>query len=769
MSRFAALLESAPDAIVLVDSEGLITLVNRRTEVLFGYRRSELLGQPVEQLVPEGLRLLHKDHRAAYGEDQRTREMGAGLDLRARRSDATEFPVEISLSPINDEGGHQVITVIRDVTERRRAEARFRILLESAPDAILLVDAGGTIKLANRRTEEMFGYPPGQLYGAAVELLVPGRLRDVHLGHRAGYAAEPRAREMGAGRELSGRRRDGTEFPVEIQLSPMRDDVEELTVTIVRDVSTRRMVEQERLELAREQAGRAEAELARERLSAILAEADVVVWEADLQRSRFTFVSQRAEDLLGYPVASWLEQEHFWQGIVDPGDLQQAVESSREAIEKSEDHQFEYRVARADGESVWLRDHVRVIGQDGGERRLSGVTVDVTQRHDLERRLLQSQKMDAVGQLAGGVAHDFNNLLVVISGYTELLIGRVTDELSLEHLREISVAADRAGNLIAQLLAFGRRAPSIPAPVDLNLLIEGIQPMLRRLIEGDIELALDLAPALPMVSADPGQLEQVLVNLVINARDAMPLGGQLCVSTSCSDLQEHEAEPLGLAAGRHAVLRVSDDGSGMTQETKERVFEPFFTTKDTGKGTGLGLATVYGIVDQSGGSIAVDTELGVGTAIAVYLPEAVPVAGEAQEPGPGHRPTVLVVEDEAAVRRLVRSILEGAGYRILEASNGREALASLRGRDRADLLLTDVVMPDVTGPELVSHLSEFEHPVPVLFMSGYADSQLLRRGVSEEAVSILHKPFTADELTNMVEQVLSGAPPSGGGARRAGR
>jgi PAS domain S-box-containing protein len=260
MSRFEALLDSAPDAIVLADASGRITLVNRRTEELFGYDRSELLREPVELLVPERYRGVHRGHRDGYSSDPRTREMGADLELYGLRKDGSEFPVEISLSPIHEGDETHVITIVRDVSERRAAETRFRVLLESAPDAIVLVDADARITLVNRRTEELFGYEPGELVGQQIEVLVPARLRSVHVQHRSGYIHDPRTREMGAGLELYGLRQDGSEFPVEISLSPMRDGTQERVITIVRDVSERRAAESERLELAREQAAHAEAE-----------------------------------------------------------------------------------------------------------------------------------------------------------------------------------------------------------------------------------------------------------------------------------------------------------------------------------------------------------------------------------------------------------------------------------------------------------------------------------------------------------------------------
>jgi two-component system, cell cycle sensor histidine kinase and response regulator CckA len=749
----AALVESAPDAIVLVDCSGRITLVNQRTEELFGYARDELLDERIELLVPERFPTVHPAHRAEYGVDPKTREMGTGLELYGCRSDGSEFPVEISLSPIGESDDSQVITIIRDVTGRRRAATRFGVLLESAPDAIVLGDSSGRIALANRRAEELFGYELGELVGREVELLVPERFRSAHLDHRAAYATDPRTREMGAGLELYGQRKDGSEFPVEISLTPEGVGPEELVIAIVRDVSDRRAAELERLTFAREQAAHAEAEAGRNRLASILGEIDAIVWEADAHRQRFSFVSKRAEDVLGYPLSAWLHEDDFWRRIVEPEDRPLAELYFQEAIGRACDHDYEYRVRSADGQELWVRDLVRVVRSGDEELRLRGVMVDVTARRELEERLLQSQKMDAIGQLAGGVAHDFNNLLVVISGYTDLLLGRVEDDASLAQLREISQAARRAGELIAQLLAFGRRAPRVSEVVDLNTLIRGIEPMLRRLIDEDIGLTIEIAPALGPVCADSGQLEQVLVNLVINARDAMPLGGEIRIQTADLEVAEAAAAELGLTAGRYLALRVADNGSGMTSETKARIFEPFFTTKEQGRGTGLGLATIYGIVQQADGRIAVETELGRGSTFSIYLPATTVSDEEIDEPG--DRGSVLVVDDEAAIRRLVRSVLEGEGYHVHEAANGREALAYLERQTRpVDLILTDVVMPDITGPELAARLARLGHSPRVLFMSGYADSQLLGRGLNESSISVIGKPFTGEQLKTRVAELI---------------
>jgi two-component system, cell cycle sensor histidine kinase and response regulator CckA len=522
-------------------------------------------------------------------------------------------------------------------------------------------------------------------------------------------------------------------------------------------VSEWRAGEDERVELARAQAAHAEAEAGRQRLALILGEIDAIVWEADVKRRRFSFVSKRAEEMLGYPLSAWLHKDDFWQRIVEPDDLPLAELYFQEAIGRASDHDHEYRVRSADGQVVWVRDRVRVALGDERESRLHGVTVDVTARRELEERLIQAQKMDAVGQLAGGVAHDFNNLLVVISGYTDLLLGRVTDDTSLTQLREISQAAGRAGELVAQLLAFGRRAPSVSELVDLDALIRGIQPMLRRLVDQDTGLVIEVADGLSPVHADSGQLEQVLVNLVINARDAMPDGGEIRIEATHIDLDEAQAAELGLAAGQWVLLTVADNGSGMKSETKARIFEPFFTTKERGKGTGLGLATVFGIVEQASGTISVDTELGHGSTFSIYLPAATVSDDDVTESGDhGQARVVLVVEDESAVRRLVRSVLEKDGYRVHEAANGRDALAYLDQRGgQIDLVLSDVVMADISGPELVARLAPLGYSTRVLFMSGYADSQLLRRGVDDHSIGVLHKPFTPAELAARVAQIMS--------------
>lgn len=379
----------------------------------------------------------------------------------------------------------------------------------------------------------------------------------------------------------------------------------------------------------------------------------------------------------------------------------------------------------------------------------------------LEARLHQSERLESVGQLAGGIAHDFNNLLAVILNYASF----VTEELGEEHparsdVEEIRRAADRAAALTQQLLIFSRRERVRPEVLDLNEVVSDTEKLLRRTLGEHVELVTDLASDLEPIEADRGQLEQVLVNLAVNARDAMPDGGSLTVETSHVELAE-ELVTAGPAVppGRYARITVTDTGTGMSREVAERVFEPFYTTKPKGSGTGLGLATVYGIVAQAGGHIDLYSEPGLGTVFKLYLPATESsVASPAEsdfEPRRGHGETILLVEDEPAVRELTRRILSRHGYAVLEAQGPLEALETFEGHEgEVDLLLTDVVMPQMSGSELAQRISASQPEVNVLYMSGYTDDFVARQGVADDGVRLLEKPFSSDQLLVAVEGVL---------------
>ena len=484
-----------------------------------------------------------------------------------------------------------------------------------------------------------------------------------------------------------------------------------------------------------------------------------IVWEADGRTFHFYFVSPQAEKILGYPVRRWLDEPDFWRTHTHPDDIAWCAAFCADATARGRDHEFEYRMIAADGRVVWLRDVVTVVRGTDGSVRLRGIMLDVSGRKQLEDELRQSQKMEAVGRLAGGVAHDFNNLLTVINGYADLLSGSLpADPPAADMARQIRAAGERAAALTRELLALGRQSVTAPRPLDLNAVVSGLDQLLGRVVGENVRLVTDLAPNLWSVRADPSQLEQVVVNLYVNARDAMPGGGRLSVATSNVELGDEcaRAHP-DVRAGEHVLLVVADTGAGIPAEVLPHIFEPFFTTK--GNGTGLGLATVYGIVREAGGHIAVDSAVGRGTEFRVYLPRC-DESPESREEGsrtlvPTGTATILLVEDDDALRILGRAVLEGCGYTVVDAPHGRAAVEFGRSfAGRIDLLVTDVVMPELGGREAAEELLRLRPNVRVLFVSGYTDDEVVRHGVLTAEMDFLPKPFTPSALAQKVREVL---------------
>jgi PAS domain S-box-containing protein len=418
---------------------------------------------------------------------------------------------------------------------------------------------------------------------------------------------------------------------------------------------------------------------------------------------------------------------------------------------------YEGQRRRKDGTLFPVEVHANYIRLD--REYLLAVVRDISGRRRLEEQLRQSQKMEAVGRLAGGVAHDFNNLLTIINGYAEMILtGLPAADPQREPMAAIRDAADRAAGLTGQLLAFSRKAIIAPKILDLNEVVDSIGKMLRRLIGEDVILSTSLAPGLERVKADPGQVEQVVMNLAVNARDAMPTGGQVTIQTSNLRLREVDARYSELPPGRYVRLAVSDTGHGMTDEVKAKVFEPFFTTKEPGQGTGLGLATVYGIVKTYGGNVAVESEVGVGTTFTILLPAAAAAdrpLGEPLQVAPRGTETVLLVEDDDGVRRLARIALEAQGYTVVEAASGADAVRAAESHPTpVHLLLTDVVMPHQSGREVADAVRARRPGVKVLYVSGYTDDAVIAHGVLGATDAFLQKPFTPLGLARKVRAIL---------------
>jgi two-component system, cell cycle sensor histidine kinase and response regulator CckA len=478
--------------------------------------------------------------------------------------------------------------------------------------------------------------------------------------------------------------------------------------------------------------------------------------------SKIVRMNQKFIDLWGIP-----------EQIQESRDQDQAIEFARGKLQEPE--QLIHKIGQIDGQPeeesfdvLHFKDG-RIIERYSLPQHIRGETVgrvwsfrDVTERRELEHQLRQAQKMESIGRLAGGVAHDFNNILTVITGRAEFLIG--ASNLIGEQegdLQEIKIAADRAGDLTRQLLAFSRKQLLQPRMVDLNRMVDQVEPMLRRLIGEDIQIAVVRGKNLGRVMADPGQVNQVILNLALNARDAMPSGGLLTIRTANEPGRVDANSGGGRSSGNDSVLlEVTDSGCGMDEATASQIFEPFFTTKGEGKGTGLGLATVYGVVKQSGGTISVRSAPEMGTTFRILFPVAdavdpAQVTRDNPETNDAGSETILLVEDDNSVRDLAQRVLEMRGYKILPARNGADALTIASGLDvRIDLVVTDVVMPGMNGREFVEALNGRLPGIPVLYMSGYTDDDIIRRGLTDSSVAFLQKPFSAKNLTRLVRSVL---------------
>jgi PAS domain S-box-containing protein len=642
----------------------------------------------------------------------------------------------------------RVVAALMDITERQRVEEEVRRqkevlqkVVDNAPLAITFFDENGRLLLVNRAWERLFGWTLKELSELKLEVY-------------AKLLPDPRERER-ALRFMAAGTGEWEEFRVctkggaamDVLLSTIRLS-DGTTIARLQDV-TERLRADAALRRSEELLRRAEAMARLASFTFNVADGTLLTSEQGNRLFKWTPAPHRMDDLLAF---------------VHPEDRPR-LEAALEGALGGAPFEMEHRIV-VGGKVKWV--HARVEPQKDDHGRVTGLigaSQDVTARRRLEEQFRQAQKMEAIGTLAGGVAHDFNNLLTVISGYSDLLMRDLaTGDPMREPVVEIHRAGARARALIRQLLAFSRQQVLEPKVLDLNAVVTEMEKMLRRLIGEDIELVVALDPELARVKADPGQLEQVLVNLSVNARDAMPRGGRLAIETRNVTLDPSFAATAGVPAGEYVLLTVSDNGVGMDSRTKGRVFEPFFTTKEPGKGSGLGMAIVHGVVAQSGGHVEVESELGHGATFKIHLPAATErvstgklVSGP-RAPARG-RETILLVEDEASVRKLARNILASYGYAILEAANGQDALrVAADHQGPIDLLLSDVVMPHLGGPQLAKQLRAGRPDLKVLFMSGYADAGVLRQGGVETEHAFLQKPFTPAALAQTVRDILDRAP-----------
>lgn len=539
-------------------------------------------------------------------------------------------------------------------------------------------------------------------------------------------------------------RMDGSRIHVQVTTHPFPQDGPASRHVSFIDITERKKAERKLLDIS-------------ERFHELADNIREVFWIFDPKAVRMLYVSPGYELIWQRSVQSLYEEPFSWMDAIHFDDCERVRIAFRQM-----DSVKEYRILRLSGEVRWVRSRTFPIRDDNGDvLRTVGFSEDITDWKRLEQQLVQSQKMDAIGRLAGGIAHDFNNLLTVINGYAAMLMERSDLPAgTMPDLQSIGRAGERAAALTAQLLAFSRTQSMQPKTIDLNTTLSDVEPILRRLIREDVDLRTVPFPGRVCAKADATQIEQVLLNLVINARDAMDGIGLITIETGKVTFDAESARlHSGCAPGHYALIAVSDTGRGMNAHTQERIFEPFFTTKSLGQGTGLGLATVYGIVKQSGGNIFVYSEEGVGSAFKVYLPLV--TDSEREEPETALRQvcdgtaTVLIVEDEEQVRKVACAVLRARGYRVFEASNGQEALKPEFLPANIDLLVTDVIMPKMGGPELAQKLAVRNPDMRVLFMSGYTENAAIHKGMLEPGVQHLAKPFTPDALARKVTEALA--------------
>jgi two-component system cell cycle sensor histidine kinase/response regulator CckA len=644
--------------------------------------------------------------------------------------------------------GQLLARVIRYAIERKRAEvalaaseAHYRTILENVVDAVFVMDSAGRYVDVNPSACDLTGHTREELLRHRVaETWVTEERR----------AVSERLAELSARRQVSFERRllrkDGGVILVEGNAVRLPNGRSLMTL---RDITERREADEQIRESERR--FRELAESVRE-----------VFFVVEPGTGRVLYVNPAYEEVFGHSREHAYSTPNAWSEGIHPEDREEALAAEREAARTGEYQAAVYRIVRPDGATRWIRGRATPVRDEAGRIiRLVGVAEDISDLKRTEEQFRQAQKMEAVGRLAGGVAHDFNNLLTAILGYAELLLQDLAPES--EHrmdVVEIRTAAQRAARLTGQLLAFSRQQVLQLTVLSVNDVVKNLEKLLRRLIGEDVILHTRLAPDAGNVRADAGQLEQVIVNLAVNARDAMAAGGTLTIETANAELTEAYIEAHQPAAGPYIMLAVTDTGAGISPENRSRIFEPFFTTKEQGKGTGLGLSTVYGIVKQSGGYIWVYSEPGRGATFKLYLPRVdapveSPAPGRPTEGTPLGTETVLLAEDDEQLRKLVRGFLERVGYRVLAAASAAEALGQAREHEGpVHLLLTDVVMPGQSGRELAGLLAETRPEIRTLFMSGYTDAAIMDQGILERGLEYLQKPFTPAVLARRVRDVL---------------
>ncbi len=757
-ARFRGVLESAPDSALIIDSEGRITFANPQTEKMFGLNKNELIGKPMDILVPDRYRKVHRKHVERFNFEPHARSLNSGVELYGKRGDGTEFPAEIMLSPLKMDSGMSVLAIIRDSTASRMAEKalrdseeQFRRIYESSPVAILNVAFDGSILKCNLAASKLLGYSGTELQSMKVGDIT--HHEDKEIGSR--LLGELRAGKSEIAQfEKRYIRKDGKTIRVHLTVSAVRNDRTDsgYTIGIIEDI-TEKWEAGEALRRSEEKY-RSLVDNARDAIYTLSSNATIL----SLNPAFETLTGWKREDWLGKSMTD----------LIHPDDRRKAVDSFQKTVQGELADVVRYRVLRKSGEYATGEFGTTRLVLEDGSIGLLGIARDVTTQIILEEQLKQSQKMESIGTLAGGIAHDFNNILGIIMGYASLTLRSLKEDDRLAaNIRSIESAAQRGVDVVRQLLMFARKQERVVQLLDVNEIVADVFKMTKETFPKMISVKLMAGDGVMVVLGDQTEIHQAVLNLCVNARDAMIAGshgklpgGTLTLSTSLIPRGELKLRHPSALAEPYVRIEVSDTGTGMDDQTRARIFEPFFTTKEKGKGTGLGLSTVYGIVSAQDGIIEVSSKLGEGTTFTLFLPSREPEGMKIKladwESGKSlnGQETVLVVEDEPGLRDLLYDIFGGHGYKLLTAEDGQRALALFLDHKDIELVVSDIGLPKVGGLDLYEAMKKLKPDIKVIMVSGFADEadrqNMLERGVD----AFIQKPYNPVDLLRKAREVL---------------
>ncbi len=757
-ARFRGLLESAPDAVIICNSRGNITFANVESERVFGYRKKELLGKPLGILVPQRFRNIHDKLVSDFNVEPHRRSLASGKDLYGLRKDGTEFPADIMLSPMKIGKELSVLAMIRDSTATksaeialRQSEEKFRHIYEYSPVGIISFGPEADFLWCNPAALNILGYTESEL--SRMQFNAISHPDDRQIGMDLLDLLRSGAKDS-ISYEKRYLRKDGRVVWAHRIVSAVRDSDGKLiyTISIIEDITERKKAE-DALKRS-EDRYRSLVDGARDAIFSLSASGII------------QSLNPAFETITGWRREQWVGKS--FTDLLPPEDRKGAAVAFKRLLNGEASDFKEYRIATKSGDILTLELSITMQMRDGKLTGMLGIARDVTAQKMLEEQLRQSQKMESIGTLAGGIAHDFNNILGIIVGYASLVRKSVGEDAdTVKEIESIQTAAERGVDLVRQLLTFARKEERTFKSFDVNLIVSDTMKLIEQTFPKSISITLESREERLIATGDASEIHQAILNLCINARDAMvdrsdgrPSGGSLKITVNSARKHQLKDKFPAVDSDEYVVISISDTGIGMDEATKARIFEPFFTTKRRGKGTGLGLSTVYGIVEGHEGFLSVLSTPGVGTTFEVYIPRKGREEGTIVDHHPvkadvdGGTETILVVEDELALREFLTQVLKGKGYNVLAADDGQTGLAVFSTHDEISIVLSDIGLPNMSGVELLETIKKLNPAAKVILASGYVEDEEKERAIRFGVTALLPKPYQLDEVLRLVRTAL---------------